>query len=73
LSAAGLPQKEIVPALLFFNVGVESGQLAFIAGLLALVATASVIGLTLERLEYLGGYALGVPAAFWFFQRLQMF
>jgi len=76
LREAGLPQKEIVPALLFFNVGVEAGQLAFIAVLLALVFILTRIprfDTALQRLEYWGGYALGLPAAFWFFQRLQMF
>jgi len=76
LSEAGLPQKEIVPALLFFNVGVEAGQLAFIGVVLALVFVLTRIarfGPALERFEYWGGYALGLPAAFWFFQRLQMF
>ncbi len=38
LSEAGLPQKEIVPALLLFNVGVEAGQLVFIGIVLALIA-----------------------------------
>jgi hydrogenase/urease accessory protein HupE len=82
LSAAGLPQKEIVPALLLFNVGVEAGQLAFIGIVLALVtavlwlarlAGRSDLGLAVQRLEFLGGYALGLPASFWFFQRLQAF
>ena len=29
--------------------------------------------LALQRFEYLCGYALGLPASFWFFQRLQVF
>ena len=76
LSEAGLPQKEIVPALLFFNVGVEAGQLAFIAAILALVFILTKswrFDTTFQRFEYLSGYALGLPAAFWFFQRLQLF
>jgi hydrogenase/urease accessory protein HupE len=82
LRDAGLPQKEIVPALLLFNVGVEAGQLVFIGIVLALIASMlwlarlagrSNPGLELQKLEYLGGYALGLPASFWFFQRLQAF
>ena len=82
LKEAGLPQKEIVPALLLFNVGVETGQLIFISVVLALIAailwvarmmSPSVPGLSLQRFEYLGGYLLGLPASFWFFQRLQAF
>jgi hydrogenase/urease accessory protein HupE len=82
LRDAGLPQKEIVPALLLFNVGVEAGQLVFIGIVLALIAAMlwlarptgrSNPGLALQRFEYLCGYALGLPASFWFFQRLQAF
>jgi len=82
LSEAGLPQNEIVPALLLFNVGVEAGQLIFIGVVLALIVAVlwlermmgrSVPGLALQRFEYLGGWVLGLPASFWFFQRLQAF
>lgn len=82
LSEAGLPQKEIVSALLLFNIGVEAGQLVFIGIVLALIASVfglarlagrSHIRLSLRRMEYLGGYVLGLPASFWFFQRLQAF
>ena len=81
LRDAGLPQKEIVPALLLFNVGVEAGQLVFIGVILALIAAmlwlARLTGrsnprLALQRFEYLCGYVLGLPASFWFFQRLQV-
>ena len=37
LSEVGLPAGHIPVALLFFNVGVEAGQLLFIAAVLALV------------------------------------
>jgi hydrogenase/urease accessory protein HupE len=72
LGEAGLPQKEIVPALLLFNVGVEAGQLVFIAVVLAVVSIPQLRAV-LYRVEFLGGYALGLPASFWFFQRLQAF
>ena len=35
LGEIGLPQTEIPAALLFFNVGVEAGQIAFVLALLA--------------------------------------
>jgi hydrogenase/urease accessory protein HupE len=82
LSEAGLPKDEIAPALLFFNAGVEIGQLAFIAVVLSLVAAATASArlagwspaLALRsRAAALGGYALGVPASFWFFQRVALF
>jgi hydrogenase/urease accessory protein HupE len=80
LSEAGLPQGEIASALLFFNAGVEVGQLAFIAVVLSAIAAArtcaredalSSVRLTLKRAEGVGGYVLGVPASFWLFERLQ--
>ena len=72
LRGAGLPQNEIAPALLFFNAGVELGQLAFVAGMLGLVRVfgAGLKPATFSRIEALGAYALGIPAAFWFIQRL---
>jgi hydrogenase/urease accessory protein HupE len=77
LSEAGLPRKEIASALAFFNAGVEAGQLAFIAAALMVLAAAwrgfRPDHLRVARIERFGGYALGVPAAFWFFQRLQGF
>jgi hydrogenase/urease accessory protein HupE len=83
LNEAGLPRTEIPAALLFFNAGVEVGQLAFIAALLALIAIARaaadrVAGSertrpSYARLQQSGAYALGIPAAFWFFERLSAF
>ena len=40
LSEVGLPQSAIPVALLFFNVGVEIGQLFFIASIFAVIALA---------------------------------
>jgi hydrogenase/urease accessory protein HupE len=85
LREAGLPQGEIVVGLFSFNLGVEVGQVAFIAGLFGLLflgrkAVAlwkarpplAVLALDHEMLTRLAGYALGVPAAFWFVQRLAL-
>ena len=38
LAEVGLPSRAIPVALLFFNVGVEIGQLLFVAGVLGLIA-----------------------------------
>ena len=82
LSEAGLPKDEIVAGLLFFNAGVEVGQLAFIGVVLCLIAMAtagarlagwSSLRAALPRASVLGGYALGLPASFWFFQRVALF
>ncbi len=55
LREVGLPQTDIPLALLFFNVGVEVGQLAFIAAVVAVLAV--VTRLTLEAPRRHGGRA----------------
>ena len=47
LHEIGLPQTDIPLALLFFNVGVEVGQLIFIAAVLAVIAVARRIPVAL--------------------------
>lgn len=79
LGEIGLPTNELATGLLFFNVGVELGQLVFIAAAgVALFAWArcSRRAITdpfgLEPVDVparIGAYVLGVPAAFWFFER----
>jgi len=78
LSEIGLPRGEIAAGLLFFNLGVEAGQLAFIAAVTALVAAGKQIPLRIPTVRssgslttnLIGAYALGIPAAFWFVERL---
>ena len=70
LSEVGVPQKAVPLALLFFNVGVEIGQLAFIAAVLA-------IGWSVRRAAIrapawwprAAAYGIGSVAAFWVVQR----
>lgn len=71
LSEIGLPEGQIPVALLFFNLGVEAGQLLFIAGVLALVAGATRIRPTWPRwAELVPPYAIGSVAMFWVIQRV---
>jgi len=71
LGDIGLPQRAIPLALLFFNLGVESGQLAFVLLLLALYRLAGGwVAPSLLRARPILGYALGALATLWFFQRL---
>jgi hypothetical protein len=66
----GLPQNDIPLALLAFNVGVELGQLAFIAVILTAVFSVRRI-LMIPRGAIIGSaYAIGMVAAFWSVQRL---
>lgn len=70
----GLPQNHIPAAMLFFNVGVEIGQLAFIAVVLGLIALVRRIPLRLPRwTELLPPYAIGSMAMFWVVQRIAAF
>lgn len=69
LREAGLPVDEIPIALLFFNLGIEAGQLVFIIlaiGAIALLAKASVRRDWLERVS---AYAIGSLAVFWIIER----
>jgi hydrogenase/urease accessory protein HupE len=78
LAQIGLPQASIPIALLFFNVGVEIGQLFFIADVIALLALARWLTRNVD-LTRLGGaravppYVIGSLAAFWTIQRLASF
>ena len=69
LSEVGLPQQAIPLALLFFNVGVELGQLMFIA---AVLGGARILNATRPLPEWsprLAAYVIGSVAAFWVFER----
>jgi hydrogenase/urease accessory protein HupE len=72
LAELGLPSGDIPLALLFFNVGVEIGQLAFVAAALTIAASAKRL-LTLPRAaKFVPAYGIGSLAAFWFLERVQI-
>jgi hydrogenase/urease accessory protein HupE len=78
LSEVGLPQNAIPLALAFFNIGVELGQLAFIALVLAVVAVGGKIAhrIRVPRPAWawlVPPYAIGSVAAFWVIQRIATF
>jgi hydrogenase/urease accessory protein HupE len=74
LSEIGLPEGRIPLALLFFNAGVEVGQLLFIGGVLILVAAARhVTPATPYWARLVPPYAIGSLAMFWVFQRIAAF
>jgi hydrogenase/urease accessory protein HupE len=76
LTAVGLPPDDVPLALAAFNVGVELGQLAFIAAVLAGIALVRRAGVStaLERRALpAAAWAIGSLAAFWFFERLAGF
>ena len=71
LAEVGLPQKAVPVALLTFNIGVELGQLLFVAAILIAVA---LCGRLLTRVPRWGAcvppYAIGTIAMFWVAERI---
>jgi hypothetical protein len=71
LTNLGIPQASLPFALLFFNIGVEIGQLAFVFVVLALIWAHRRAEATLPRWgAALPAYAIGSIAAFWFLLRV---
>lgn len=76
LSEIGLPQEELVAALLMFNVGVEVGQILFIGVVLAIAWLLRQLGQRLinqqwqpTQLAWIPMYLIGSSAAFWTLER----
>jgi hypothetical protein len=71
LAALGLPRSEVPLALLLFNVGVEVGQLAFVAVVMLLLRAFRILGVAWPAaVARLPGYVLGTLGAYWTWQRL---
>jgi hydrogenase/urease accessory protein HupE len=69
LTALGLPRGEIPLALLSFNVGVEIGQLGFVAMILLLLRAFKIMEMRWPLwLERAPGYVVGSLGAFWTIQ-----
>lgn len=82
LSEVGLPDHAIPVALLFFNIGVELGQLLFIAGVIILFAILRRVSPALARPrearsralpQLVGAYCIGGVASFWLIERVYGF
>jgi hypothetical protein len=73
LAQLGLPKGEVPLALLLFNVGVEIGQLAFVAVVLLLDRAFRVLQVNWPQVvARLPGYAVGTLGAYWTIQRVLM-
>jgi len=78
LAQVGLPVGAIPAALLFFNVGVELGQLIFVASVLASIAAGRYLA---QRFQWrqpdwlwrVAPYAIGGLASFWLVERVAAF
>jgi len=74
LSDIGLPQQEVALALLTFNVGVELGQLLFIAAVVAVFFVIRKLRIEWPQWAHqIPAYGIGSIAAFWFIERLAGF
>lgn len=77
LSEIGLPETAIPLSLLFFNVGVEVGQLLFVGAVLCVLAVVKKLSVVPPRAEpwlrRVTVYGIGACAAFWFIERLAGF
>ena len=82
LSDIGLPQTEVPAALLFFNIGVEIGQIAFVIAavglslafraLLPKIRQSSFVDM-LSMVQRPSAYIVGTLAMFWTFERVSSY
>jgi hypothetical protein len=71
MTSAGLPRQDLPLALLSFNVGVEVGQLGFVALVLAMERSFPILEIRWPRwAQALPGYTVGTLGAFWTIQRV---
>jgi hydrogenase/urease accessory protein HupE len=71
LTGIGLPAQAVPLALLFFNVGVEAGQLLFVAACFTLFAVASrMVVRTPAWVWRIPAYGIGSVATFWMIERV---
>lgn len=69
LAEIGLPQRDLVSSLLLFNLGVEAGQLMFVAAILPLTWAARRLPQHSAWLRWIPPYAAGAIATFWCVER----
>jgi hypothetical protein len=73
LTSAGLARQDLPLALLSFNVGVEVGQLGFVALVLAMERSFRVLEFRWPGwMQALPGYTVGTLGAFWTIQRVAL-
>ncbi len=72
LEDIGLPQTELVTGLLFFNVGVEIGQLFFVLSSIFLIKLLMLTRLNIQNpiFEKAAAYSVGSIASFWMIERV---
>jgi hydrogenase/urease accessory protein HupE len=89
LGEIGLVRNEVFLSLLFFNLGVEAGQVLFILAVVAVVwllqglvkarnrtspvAEGAGAALAQRRMDLAAAYVIGVPSAYWLIERVAQF
>ena len=75
LSEIGLPQHAITLALIFFNIGVELGQLVFVGNVVFIILFHQRLNRPklLKKIETVVVYAIGGLSAFWLIDRILAF
>ncbi|WP_232843132.1 HupE/UreJ family protein [Allopontixanthobacter confluentis] len=71
LARIGLPQGDVLPALLAFNIGVEAGQLLVIFAVLTMIAILRRWARTaLQPSIRISAYAVGITGSYWLIDRV---
>jgi hypothetical protein len=75
LNEIGLPQTELATGLLFFNIGVEIGQLMFVFAVILAIKMLMYIKLDMKQvlLQKPAIYSVGALASFWLVERSVVF
>jgi hydrogenase/urease accessory protein HupE len=74
LKETGLPQSDVPVALLTFNLGVEAGQLLFVAVVLILFrALKNLVPISAKPARLVAAFAIGVMSMVWLIERLGSF
>ena len=75
LAEIGVPQHAITLALIFFNIGVEIGQIMFVATVILFISLLkkSKYSKMINSIETIVIYLIGGISAFWVFERIAAF
>lgn len=74
LKEIGLPQTDVPMALLSFNLGVEAGQLLFVAAaLLAVRASTALVAIPFAPVRIAASYLIGTMSMLWLVTRIESF
>lgn len=73
LAEIGLPQKEVLTGLVFFNVGVEIGQVLFAVVVIVLLGLLRRAPVSQDLIRVCAGYVVGGIATYWLMDRVIAF